>query len=523
MRVAIALAATMAVVFATLCRAEDSHDTKLGTVAFANSCAPVVQDDFQRGVALLHSFQFTRSINVLSNVLDRDPKCAIATWGIAADWIGNTLALGTTTDDSSRAQAAIELGRTLDAPTQREKDYIEAIAAYYDHYGEKTYPVRMRALSDAFEALAARYPNDDEAQIFNALYLASSQAPTDKTYVRAKKAGDILNQQFAKHPDHPGAAHYLIHAFDYPSLAALGINAAICYADIAPDASHAAHMPSHIFTRVGAWKQSIDTNIRSIAAAKIEKNDSQILHDLDYMEYANLQLGRDIAAADIVKLASTYSASVQNAIFTRAAIPARYALERNQWSDAARLPDPAQSKFPWTEAMIYYARGLGSARAGNPADAAENVTHLEQIRDSLKTENTYWSTEVEVQRATVAAWISYAGGSRDQALSQMRSAADLEDSSEKNVVTPGRILPARELLADMLLDANYTVEALTEYENSLKRDPKRFRSFAGAARAAVASNKASEAQTYYASIVGMVDSKSSRDALAEASAFLAAK
>ena len=515
--------AILAIAFSSRSHADDSTVRKLGTVAFANSCTAAVQEDFQRGVALLHSFQFTRSIDVFSRVLDQDPQCAIATWGIAADWIGNTFAVGTTAGDSNHAEAAIELGRTIGASTQREKDYIDAIAAYYDHYAERTYPSRMRALSDAFEALAARYPDDDEAQIFYALYLASSQLPTDKTYARTKKAGAILDMQFAKHPNHPGAAHYLIHAFDYPALATQGIDAALCYAEIAPDASHAAHMPSHIFTRIGAWQQSITTNIRSITAAKVESNEGQILHDLDYIEYADLQLGRDAEAYDIVRSAPTYSGSLQNAVFALAAIPARYMVERDQWSEAATLADPAQSKFPWTEAMIYYSRGLGAARAGNPAGAANDIARLEQIRDSLKAKDAYWATEVEVQHATVVAWVSYANGDREQALGQMRAAADLEDSSEKNVVTPGRILPARELLGDMLLDSNHPADALTEYEASLKPDPKRYRSFVGAARAAVASHNASEAHTYYAALVAMSDPKSSREGLTEAQAYLAGK
>ena len=523
MRAAVVLSAFIAAGSISSAYADEVTDKKLGTVNFANSCSASVQDAFQRGVALLHSFQFPRSIAVFNDVLARDPKCAIATWGIAADWIGNTLTIGTTVEDSRQAQLAIDRGRAIGAATQREKDYIEAIATYYENSAGKTYATRMRSLSDAFEALAARYPDDDEAQIFDGLYLASSQSPADKTFARTLKAGGILKAQFARHPDHPGAAHYIIHAFDYPSLASQGIDAAMCYADIAPATSHALHMPSHIFTRIGAWPQSISVNIRSITQANIEKNQGTILHDMDYIEYADLQLGRDTDASEVVKTAPSLSGPLLNAIYALAAIPARYAVERNQWTEAAALADPAQSQFPWTEALVYYARALGAARSGNPAGAAKDIARLEQIRDALKSKSDYWATEVEVQRLTAAAWVAYADGGRDEAFSLMRSAADLESGSEKNAVSPGRILPARELLGDMLRESGHSLDALKAYEASLANDPQRFRSFYGAARAAVALHDPDKARTYYADLVALADPASPRAELTEARAYLASK
>jgi hypothetical protein len=497
---------------------------KLGTVAFANSCAPAAQESFERGVALLHSFWFAEGEKAFRDALDRDPACAIATWGIASVLIGNTFSVGPTLDDAQRAQQAIDRGRAIGAKTQRERDYIEAVAAYYDHYAERLQRVRMQSLSDAFEALAARYPDDDETQIFDALYLAASQSPADKSYARTLKAASILEPQFAKHPDHPGVAHYLIHSYDYPAIAQKGLNAALCYAGIAPDAYHALHMPSHIFTRVGLWKESIDTNARSIAEAKAENVTGSMLHAMDYTVYAELQLAHDADADGIVKVSSRLSAPEIAALYARAAIPARYAVERDQWQEAAAFADPADSKFPYTEAMTLFARGVGAARSGDPAAAEKDLARLATIVAALKAaKNDYWATEVEVQRLGVAAWIAFAQGKRDEALRLMRASADMEDASEKSAVSPGRILPARELLGDMLLEGGHPAEALAAYEASLVGDPKRLRSFHGAALAAVAAGSPDKARYYYGRMVEMADASSTRPELIKARAYLAAK
>ena len=302
----------------------------------------------------------------------------------------------------------------------------------------------MRSLSDAFEALAARYKNDDEAQIFGALYLTASQALNDKTYARALKAAAILDAQFAKHPDHPGVAHYLIHAYDFPPIAQKGLPAALCYADIAPSAAHALHMPSHIFTRVGLWKESIETNARSAAAAKAENSVGQALHAMDYMVYADLQLARDADALAVVKDARDLSGTDIAAVYALAAIAPRYAVEREQWREAAALPDPAAGKYPYVEAITLYARAIGAARGGDPAAAEKDAVRLAAMAEALRAANNdYWATEVVAQRRAAAAWIAFAGGKRDEALDIMQSAADSEDASEKSGISPGRILPTR--------------------------------------------------------------------------------
>jgi hypothetical protein len=422
---------------------------KLGNVSFANSCEPAVQPHLQRAVALLHSFWWSEGDKAFRDVLQRDPSCAIAGWGIAAIAIGNPYATGPTPDGAKRAQEAIAQARAIGTKSERERGYIEAVAAYYDNFAERAHPARLRSMADAFEALAKQFP-DDETQIFSAIYLVATQPPTDKTFARAMQGAGILEAQFAKHSDHPGVAHYLIHAYDYPSIADKGLAAAMCYADIAPSAPHALHMPSHIFTRVGLWQESATTNHRSIAAAQADTERPERLHALDYMVYADLQLARDGDAKAGVELARQTPAegtTVQGSFYSRAAVPARYAVERGQWAEAARLDDPDASKFTYADAIRYFARALGAARSGDPDAAEKDVARLREIAEALKAaKNAYWANEVEVERTGAEAWIAFAKGQRDQGLSLMRAAADMEDKSEKSAISPGRLIPAREPL-----------------------------------------------------------------------------
>jgi hypothetical protein len=503
---------------------DEAPPKQLGEVAFANSCAPQAQESFERGVALLHSFGFAEGARAFREALDRDPACAIATWGIASVLIGNTFSVGPTPEDADAALAAIDRGRAIGAKTERERGYIEAIAAYYDRFAERSHGARMRSLADAFEALAQRFADDDETQIFGALYLTATQSPTDKSYARALKAGAILETQFARHPNHPGVAHYLIHSYDYPAIAQKGLPAALCYAGIAPDAAHALHMPSHIFTRVGLWRESIETNARSVAAAKAQTDFGQVLHAMDYLVYADLQLGRDGDAFARVKESLNLPDSGRTATYARAAIPARYAVERDQWREAAALADPADSKFPYTGAMTLFARAVGAARSGDPAAVRKDVIQLAAIVVGLKAaKNDYWATEVEVERLGAAAWITFADGKREEALDLMRSAVEMEDASEKSAVSPGRILPARELLGDMLLESGRSDDALAAYETALVKDPKRLRSLDGAGRAAAAAGNADKARYYFTRMIEMADANSERPELTKARQFVAAK
>jgi len=422
---------------------ESQSKDQLGKVDFANSCSPAVQASFQRSVAMLHSFWYTEAEKSFREVLVQDPSCGIATWGIAAILMSNPLAgIGPSPEGAARAQAAIDQGRKIGAKTQRERDYIEAVAAYYEDWANRPERVRQANRAKAFEALAAKYPADDEAQVFYALYLAGTQSLADQTYATA----GILEQQFAKHPDHPGIAHYLIHSYDAPPIAPKGLPAARRYAGIAPSAPHALHMPSHIFTR-GRGDGIGATNERSAAAAKRDRDFDEQLHAMDYMVYAYLQLARDADARRVVEDSATASgvATLRFAgPYAQSAMPARYAVERGDWKQAAALT-PAPSQWPFTVALTHYARALGAARSGDPAAAEKDVQELAKLRDALKAaKSEYWATEVEVSRMSGAAWTALAQGKQDEALALMRAAADMEDKSEKHIVTPGRIVPARE-------------------------------------------------------------------------------
>lgn len=486
---------------------EDEAKGQLGKVAFPTSCDPKVQGLFVRGVSMLHSFWYSAAEATFREVLAQDPSCAIATWGVASILMSNPLAgLGASAKGAEQAQAMIEQGRRIGARTQRERDYIEAVAAYYEDWSNRPERARQQARATAYEALAARYPDDDEAQIFHALYLAATQTQSDQTYAAYLKAAAILEKQFAKYPDHPGVAHYLIHAYDAPPIAQQGLVAARRYAGIAPAAPHALHMPSHIFTRVGAWEESAATNARSAAAARKGGEPDESYHASDYMTYAFLQLGRDGDARRTIEESLRVSGvnPARNAApYAIAAMQARYAIERGAWREAMLL-QPQATKFHYPEAMTYFARALGAARAGDLAAAQKDAEGLASVHKALLAEkNAYWANEVEVQRLAVAGWIALAQGKPDEALKFMRAAADNEDRSEKHIVTPGRVVPARELLGEMLLELGQPGLALKEFEASQLREPNRFRGLYGAARAAEAAGDRAKAAEYFGKLLAM--------------------
>ncbi|MFN0139527.1 MAG: hypothetical protein ACKVQW_05515 [Pyrinomonadaceae bacterium] len=497
----------------------------LGKVDFKNSCSHDVQESFQRSVAMLHSFRYVETEKSFREVLSKDTSCAIANWGIAAILMSNPLAgVGPSPEWAARAKAAVEEGRKVGAKTERERDYIEAVAAYWEDWANRPEKTRQLNRAKAFENLAAKYPDDDEGQIFYALYLAATQSLADQTYSAYLAAARILEKQFEKHPDHPGAAHYLIHSYDAPPIASKGLAAARRYAGIAPAAPHALHMPSHIFTRVGYWKDSVATNSRSAAAAKKDGEFEEQLHAMDYMTYANLQMARDAEAKRVV--AESASITEFNTLrfvgpYAKAAMPARYALERGDWKMAMTL-EPNASGFPFTEALTRFARGLGAARTGNVEMAEKEIKELARLRDVLKAaKNDYWATEVEVNRLGAAAWTALSQGKKDDALSLMQTAADTEDKNEKHIVTPGRLLPARELLGEMLLELDRPADALKEFETSQTREPNRFRGYYGAAVAAEKSGDKVKARRYYSKLIELADKSSERTELKSARAFLA--
>jgi tetratricopeptide (TPR) repeat protein len=522
----LALALVLLLLGSGLSLAQQKPTEQLGKVSFQTSCDRKVQPAFDRAVAMLHSFWFQQGEKAFREILERDPSCAIANWGIAAILIGNTFGGNATAQDAQKAKEAIQRGRLTGAKTERERFYIEAIAEYYDRFNDRPHRERMKSLADAFEVVAKRFPKDDEAQIFYAIYLTATQSPTDKTFADTLKAAQILEPQFKKHPDHPGVAHYLIHSYDYPPIADKGLNAAKRYADIAPSAPHALHMPSHIFTRVGAWQASVATNQRSAEVSQAEKEPGGGLHAMDYLVYAYLQLARDNDAGLVLQESrriTKVNPSNQGSAYALAAIPARIALERGMWKDAVQL-EPRASKFPYVDAMTYFARALGAARNGDTETAERDVQELARIVNGLKAaKNDYWATEVEVQRLGASAWSGYAKGNRDAALTLMRLAADTEDSSEKSAVTPGRVVPARELLGEMLLEMKRPAEALKEFEASEKHDPNRFRGLYGAAQAAAQSGDNAKAKRYFTRLIDLASKGDPRPEIEQAKTYLAAK
>jgi tetratricopeptide (TPR) repeat protein len=504
-----------------------SYGGHLGKVSFPTSCDPKVQAEFEQAVAMLHSFWYNAAEELFKAILAKDPSCTVTAWGYAAILMNNPLAgVGASPANAKKAQDAIEHARAHPPGTQRERDYVEAVAAYYEDWANKPEKARQLARSNAFEALAAKYPDDDEARIFSALYIAGTQSQADQTYAAYMRAVAILEPMFARYPDHPGVAHYLIHSYDAPPIAAKGLVAARRYAGIAPDAPHALHMPSHIFTRVGAWDESIATNLRSADAARKGGDWPEAYHASDYAVYACLQLARDADARKLMQEALRYSygdSPLPAGAYAKAAMPARLALERGDWKAASQLQVIPMERLPYTEAITYFARAIGSARSGDPAAAENEAAQLAAIQKKLEdARNTYWATETEVQRLAVAAWIAQARGNAQEAERLMRASADLEDRQEKHIVTPGRMVPARELLGDLLREQKRYDAALKEYEASRLREPNRYRNYAGSAMAAEGMGDRKAAAGYYAKLIELAGtSDGARPELTRAKAFVA--
>ena len=514
-----------------------AHDEPgaLGQVHFPTSCTAPAQPVFERGVALLHSFWYEEALKTFTSVTTTDPACAMGYWGIAMSvyyplWQPPSDAM------LGKGRAALDRAATL-AATPREKDYIAALATFYRDTDRLDHRTRAVAYEKAMEQLAARYPEDREASVFYALALDATAPPTDKTYANQLKAAAILEKVYAEQPKHPGVAHYIIHSYDAAPLATRSLPAARSYSKIAPAVPHALHMPSHIFTRLGLWQESIDSNLASADAGKayVAKQGGsyawdQSLHAQDYLAYGYLQTGRDVAARRVVEELAEYRKAEPESLaaaYALVAVPARYALERRSWSEAASLTMPAitfpWARYPWAEAIIAYAHSLGASRTGNVAAAEKDVERLAALRDTLmQAKNKYWADQVEVQRRAAAAFVASANGNQNEALTLMRSAADLESTMDKHPVTPAAVAPTRELLADMLLDMNKPADALKAYEATLVEEPNRFRSLYGAGRAAERAGDVARARTFYTSLVTLCGSADTvRPELREAKMFLA--
>jgi tetratricopeptide (TPR) repeat protein len=522
----------MLFIFATLLttNAQDGHQhkhepeertlTKLGRVNFRTSCSHKVQPQFNQAVAWLHSFEYEEAETSFTQISSIDPRCGMAYWGIAMSNFHPLWAPPTPAELQKGSEAAAQATR-VGAATQRERDYIAAINTFYKDSDKIDHRTRTFAYHDAMKKLYESNRTDDEAAVFYALSLITTGTMTpDKTYAKEKEAAAILNRILARQPRHPGVAHYLIHGYDYPALAYLALPAARSYAAIAPASAHAQHMPSHIFIRLGLWQQAINSNLDAEAAAKsfaIRHHmagawDEQ-LHAMDYLAYAYLQLAQDKKAMGVLdemnKLPQVDPPNFKVA-YALSAIPARYALERRQWSEAAQLPleHPRMTSFPWAQfpwamAHVQFARAIGAVRLGDVVSARKAVDDLASIQNSLsEVRGGYdWAKQVDIERQVASAWVKYAEGAHDDALRLMRSAADLDDATEKHPVTPGAILPAREQLGELLLELKQPGPALEAFETALRTTPNRFNALYGAARAAALTDNRQKAAEYYRKLV----------------------
>jgi tetratricopeptide (TPR) repeat protein len=532
---------------ATLVHAQEMHphkhdpSEKLGVVNFAISCKPQAQKQFNRAVAWLHSFEYEEAEKAFTEVTVSDPQCGMGYWGVAMSNY-HPLWVPPTPSELKKGWNAVEKAKTAGARTPREQGYIAAIEVFYKDYDKLDHRTRAFAYSDEMKQLSARNPTDREAAVFYALTLiATGMMSQDKTYAREKQAAEILNRVLAREPRHPGVAHYLIHSYDYPALAQLALPAARSYAKIAPASAHAQHMPSHIFTRLGLWPEAIASNLDAHSAAKafavrnhLSGTWDEQFHAMDYLAYAYLQRAQDKRATGVLdELNKIQKAEPPNfkVAYSFTAIPARYALERHQWNEAAKLTLPSGElqdlllqRFPWAKAHLHFARALGAARSGDTASARQELDQLISIKRALaEVKGEYdWARQVDIEGQVALAWLKYAEGKQEESLQLLRAAAELDDATEKHPVTPGALLPARELLGELLLELKQPAAALREFELSFRNTPNRFNGVYGAARAARLAGNENAAREYYRKLLELArDADTVRPQIEEAKAFLA--
>ena len=492
------------------------------SVRFDTSCAPAIRDDFNSAVALLHSFWFPEATKMFEAVAQKDPACAMAYWGVAMSQWGNPFGGLRTAEAIQRGKATVDTALATGRPTPRERALIDAVAILYSSADPAMQRDRVVKYEAAMQRMANDHPKDIEVRIFYALAVTQSAVPSDKTYAKQLQAAGILEPLFNEMPSHPGLAHYIIHAYDAPPLAEKGLAAARRYAALAPAIPHALHMPSHTFTRVGSWKESIETNRRSAEAARKNAEAGAELHALDYQTYAYLQIAQDKAAKTVVEYATKVANAPGANPFAVAAIPARHALERGDWAAAAALAVRPANTTPYTEAMTHFARAIGAARGGNPAAATADITRLAELRDKLQSmQDGYWTEQVEIQRRVALAWQAFAQGRRDEGIAQLRAAADAEDATDKSAVSPGPLAPARELLGYMLLEAKQAKEALVAFEATMKKEPNRFRGIYGGASTAETLGDRTKATAYYRKLLDVAkDADTERPELQHAKSYI---
>lgn len=497
-----------------------SGTTKLGSVAFFTSCPEKSKPDFELAMALLHSFEYDEAEKVFAKIIRDEPGCAMAYWGVAMSnfhplWTPPTL------EELQKGSKAIKIAKGIDNKSKRESEYINAISHLFTDWERVDHHTRCLNFEKEMENLYKNYPEDKEAAILYALALNAAADPADKSFSRQRKAGSILSGLYPNEPDHPGVVHYIIHTYDSPELAELALPAARKYASVAPSSAHALHMPSHIFTRLGLWEEGINSNLASVTSAKcyaeatgMKGHWDEELHGLDYLVYSYLQRGenelakRQIEYLDSIQVVTPLSFKVA---YSFAAMPARYVLENKSWPEASKLTSRhvsfPWSRFPWQRAIIHFTRLLGSVHTGELDSARLELRELNRLYDTLvEQKNQYQATQVKIQATSGEAWLRLAEGNKNKALELMYLAAEMEDKTGKHPVTPGEVVPARELVADMLMEMNEPAKALEEYEADLKKHPNRFNALHGAATAASKSGNIEKAKHYYAQLIAVANS-----------------
>jgi len=511
----------------------DAYGEQLGTVQFPVSCNMAASQHAERGLALLHHMTYEGARAAFAAATEADPECAMGYWGQVMSFIHPLWSDPPGEADFKKGQALVKKAETRGKKTQREVAYIAAVKKYYAEGWSQKEQANLAGFEQGWRKVHEQFPDDPEAASFYALANLATADPADKSYAIQKRAAAIAQKVLKSIPDHPGAHHYMIHAYDYPPLAEKALEVARHYGTIAPEISHSLHMPSHIFTRLGLWQESIDMNRRSAAAALKhaagEKFSLHYLHALDYLAYAYLQRGEDQKAKEVLNTIKSLEGPVQAHLvsaYALVAIPARVALERQQWAEAAGLKPGTPASFPWEkfpamEAITYFVRALGAARSDDVEAARQAFEKLEALREQTQAE--YWGNQIDIQQLSAKAWLEYQEGKQEEALEKMKMAAEMEAGTEKHPVTPGEVLPARELLADMLLAMGRYQEAHSAYFTALERSPKRFNSLYGAGRAAELEGDRRKAALNYKRLVEIAaKTDAGRERLQQAKAFLAA-
>lgn len=488
---------------------ETTAEGRLGTVHLPSSCGAAADSALERGLALLHHMTYEPAEAAFAEAARHEPRCVLAYWGKAMTYVHPLWSDPPSPEKFERGVEAVESARAISDLTDREHAYVEAVGAYFDEGRQEAERPNLEAFAAGWEAAHERYPGDPEVTAFRVLSMLGVADPGDDELEDQRRAGALAEELLARYPEHPGAHHYAIHAYDYPALARRGLPVARSYGEIAPSVPHALHMPTHIFTRLGLWEASIELNRRSAAAARDNPVDGAVslhfFHALDYLAYAHLQRAEWEAARAVLDTLRAVHGPMMVEIatpYTLAAVPARLALERNEWQRAATLPVAEPADYPWerfpaVEAISHFARGIGAARSGDTAKAMQEASRLAELRDAAASTSAYWATQVEIQRLAVRAWAEYAGGNPEAGVAMMREAAELEASTEKHPVTPGEVLPASELLGDMLLEEERYEEAEAAYAATLERSPRRLRALYGAGRSAELAGDAGAAGSWY--------------------------